>query len=183
MLESGQELSARFVLVRALRAGGNGAVWQAQDREQGRLVAVKILGERLMQDVAAVAALEGECERIRSLDHPAILRVDGVFRSARNAWIAMEYAAGGDLSSLRGRPSSEILRAVIPVASALAYAHRAGVVHRDVKPTNVLLMADGSPRIADFGIALARVQLPRAGTGLGSPYSCLLYTSPSPRDS
>ena len=60
MLESGQELSARFVLVRALRAGGNGAVWLAQDRERGRLIAVKILAERLMQNVGAVAALERE---------------------------------------------------------------------------------------------------------------------------
>ena len=64
----------------------------------------------------------------------------------------------------------EILRAVLPVAGALAYSHRAGVVHRDVKPTNVLLMADGTPRLADFGVALARSQLP-GGVGRGSPYS------------
>lgn len=171
MVESGQELSARFVLVRALRAGGSGSVWLAQDNELRCFVAVKILADELMQDVAAVAALQRECERIKALDHPNILRVDGLYRSARHAWIAMEYVSGGDLSLLRGRSCAEVLRAVIPVANALAHAHRAGIVHRDVKPANVLLMSDGTPRLTDFGMALAIAEWPADRAGLGSPYS------------
>ena len=80
MLESGQELSARFVLVRRLGTGGSGEVWLAQDRERGCFVALKILRDDLMQDVAAIAALQRECEHVRALDHPNILRVDGVHR-------------------------------------------------------------------------------------------------------
>ena len=102
MLESGQELSARFVLVRRLGTGGSGEVWLAQDRERGFFVALKILRDDLMQDVAAIAALQREYEHVRTLDHPNILRVDGVHRTARHTWIAMEYASGGDLSQLRG---------------------------------------------------------------------------------
>jgi hypothetical protein len=171
MLESGQELSARFILVRRLGAGGSGSVWLAQDRGQSRLVAVKVLADALMQDVAAITALQRECERCRALDHPNVLQVDGVYRSARHAWIAMEYAAGGDLSQLRGRGPVEILRAVAPVAAALAHAHRAGIVHRDVKPANVLLAADGSPRLTDFGVGLAVAARPAPNAGNGSPYS------------
>jgi len=171
MLESGQELSARFTLVRRLGAGGSGEVWLAQDRERGCFVALKILRDELMQDVAAIAAVQRECEHVRMLNHPNILRVDGLYRTARHSWIAMDYASGGDLSQLRGRSHVEILRATIPVAAALAHAHRAGVVHRDVKPSNVLLASDGSPRLADFGIALGMATQPVANAGRGSPHS------------
>jgi hypothetical protein len=171
MLESGQELSARFVLVRRLGTGGSGEVWLAQDRERGCFVALKILRADLMQDVAAIAALQRECEHVRTLDHPNVLRVDGVHRTAQHTWIAMEYASGGDVSQLRGRSYLEIVRATLPIAAALAHAHRAGIVHRDVKPSNVLIASDGAPRLADFGMALVTASMPAANAGRGSPYS------------
>jgi serine/threonine protein kinase len=172
MLESGQELSARFILVRRLGAGGSGEVWLAQDRERGCFVALKVLRDDLMQDVAAIAALQRECEHVRTLDHPNILRVEGLHRTARHTWIAMEYASGGDLSQLRGRSYREIiLHAALPVAAALEHAHRAGIVHRDVKPSNVLLASDGTPRLTDFGVALLIAAKPAANAGRGSPYT------------
>lgn len=160
MLEPGRELSARIVLVRRLGAGSSGEVWLAQDREAGGPVAVKVLSPELTQNAAICAALSDECKRVAALTHPNILGVDRLYRSVRCSWIEMDYAGGGDLSQLRGRSCEEVLRAVIPVASALAAAHEAGIVHRDVKPANVLLSADGAPLLADFG-----------GLTGGSPFS------------
>ena len=170
MLESGQELSARFVLVRRLGAGGSGEVWLARDDELKQFVAVKILNDRLMQDVAAVTALQRECGHVKMLYHPNILEMYGLHRTAAHAWIAMEYVSGGDATALRGRSGAEVLRGVIPVANALAHAHRAGLVHRDVKPANILLTSDGAPRLADFGIAQAVADVP-VQAAHGSPFN------------
>jgi Protein kinase domain len=171
MLESGQELSARFVLVRRLGAGGSGEVWLAQDRERGCFVAVKILDGRAMPPGGANEVLSREFDRWRALDHPNVLRVDSLYRSAQHVWIAMDYASGGDLSQLRGLAAAEILRAVLPIAGALAYAHDAGIVHRDVKTSNVLFKSDGTPQLADFGLALAHDVAPSSAAGRGSPFS------------
>lgn len=178
MWESGQALSSRFVLIERLGEGGGGEVWSAEDRERGERVALKILWAALARNDAAIAALERECARVRSLDHPNILRVDGVYRAAYGVWLAMEYAAGGDLRHTRGRGVAEIVRKVHPIAAALAYAHGAGLVHRDVKPANVLLSDEGAPKLADFGMALEPAAFAAADAGRGSLYTM----SPQQRD-
>lgn len=170
MLESGQELSARFVLVRRLGAGGSGEVWLARDRADGSDVALKVLPPEWAQRAGAIDALEREYATLSRLRHPNILRVQGLYRAAEVAWIAMEYAACGNLSRLRGRSVNEVLRAVVPIASALAYLHARGIVHRDVKPANVLLMSDGTPKLADYDAAL-RAGSTVARIARGSPFS------------
>ncbi len=171
IMKSGHALSARFVLVRPLGQSALGEVWLAEDRELGGHVALKLLSDRVAGNPALLDALALECERLKSLVHPDIVRVDGFHREAGQAWIAMEYLAGGDLTQFRGRPAYEVLHAAIPVADALAHAHSTGIVHRDVKATNVLMSIDGSPRLADFGLALALEQSPDPALGAGSPYS------------
>lgn len=171
IMKSGHELSARFALVRPLGESATGEVWLAEDRELGGHVALKLLAGRVAGNTVLVEALARECERLKSLVHPSIVRVDGFYRDAGQAWIAMEYLAGGDLTQYRGRPANEVLHVTIPVADALAFAHAAGVVHRDVKTTNVLMSIDGSPRLGDFGLSLALEQAPDAALGAGSPYS------------
>jgi tetratricopeptide (TPR) repeat protein len=167
----GHELSARFRLIRPLGAGGGGEVWLAQDRELGACVAVKILSPAVASDASALAALQDISARLNALADPHIVRVHGVFGQPGNAWLAMEYAAGGDLTVLRGRPCAEILGAVIPIAGALAQVHRAGIVHRDVKPANVVLTVDGTPQLTDFGAALLVSQYPTRHTAPGSLYT------------
>ena len=102
MLTSGQTLSARYVLVRELGAGGSATVWLAEDRERHCRVALKILDPTLTQNAAAVRALRRECELAASLRHLNILDVAGVESSPEHVWIVMEYAGGGDLRQLRG---------------------------------------------------------------------------------
>ena len=171
MLAAGQELSARFVLVRTLGRGGSGEVWLARDLERGRLVAVQVLAPALVDSAQAWAAIVASCERAQQLEHPNVLRIDGLFREGRRAWITMEHAAGGDLGTLRGRPAAEVLTPAIDVAKALAYLHGQGLVHRDVKTSNVLIAQDGSARLGDFSALLSIGASPDSAVSLGSPYS------------
>jgi hypothetical protein len=171
MLKSGQTLSARYLLVRQLGAGGSAAIWLAEDRERHCRVALKILDAGLARNADAVEALRRECERTASLRHMNILDVAGIESSTDETWIVMEYAAGGDLRQLRGTPTTRILQSAIPIAAAVGFAHEAGIVHRDLKPANVLLRADGTVRVADFGMSLSAAQAPAANAGLGSEYN------------
>src|SRR5690606_7064509 len=153
MLESGCELSSRFVLVRRLGGGSSGEVWLARDRAQERDVALKLLHANWVGQERAVAALEREYALLHRLRHPNILRVEDLERAGGLVWVVMEYAARGSLAQWRGRALGELLPMLLPVVSALRYVHTQGVVHRDIKPANVLLMADGTPKLADFEAA------------------------------
>jgi tetratricopeptide (TPR) repeat protein len=183
MLESGQTLSDRFVLNRRLGGGGSGEVWLAQDRAQARRVALKVLHPHWSAHPEALAALEREYAVLSGLDHPHLLRVEGLYRAEGLVWIAMELAEGGDLSRWRGRSASEIVPLVAPIAAALRHLHAHGIVHRDVKPSNILLTADGRPKLADCDASsrIGATSAPR-----GSPFSMspqqLAGAPPDPSD-
>ena len=170
MVKRDDVLASRFHLVRRLGAGAVSEVWLAEDCELRAQVALKLVADT-PANAAAIAGLQCESQLAPRLQHPNVLRLGSVGRDANLVWMVMEHAAGGDLSQLRGRPCEEILRTIKPVARALSFVHQAGIVHRDVKPANVLLMADGSPRLSDFGIALALGQSPAGSVGRGSPFS------------
>jgi hypothetical protein len=113
--------------------------------------------------------LQHEAEMSQRLDHPGVLRVDAPERDGEQVFLPMECADGGDVRALRGAPWRQVLQVLLQVATILEHAHSRGVVHRDIKPGNVLFGADGAVRVTDFGTAA------RTGSTLaladGSPFS------------
>jgi tetratricopeptide (TPR) repeat protein len=168
-LQPGQTLTPRFRLVSAVGRGGMGEVWSAWDEELTEHVALKVVRTELARQPAMVDLLRHECRSARRLVHPNIVRVYDFHRAGGHAFISMEYIEGYDLERLRGASYQQVIAALLPVLDALTYAHGLGVIHRDVKASNVLVDTAGVPRLVDFGIAAALNaggQSPRTG---GSP--------------
>jgi eukaryotic-like serine/threonine-protein kinase len=153
----GETLSGRFRIERLLGRGGMSSVWQAYDEELGRPVAIKLLHARRLESADSVDRFEREARTLALLAHPGIVTVIDRGETDGRPFIVCELVDGRDLHeriSLEGRlPIAEALAIAMQVAGALAYAHERGVVHRDVKPHNVLLTADGHAKLTDFGIA------------------------------
>ncbi|MCM2257032.1 MAG: protein kinase [Vicinamibacteria bacterium] len=159
-LEPGRQVG-RYRLTRLLGRGGMGAVWQAEDERLGRTVALKLLQECCPGDATARARLLREARVASSLNHPGIAviyEVDDLAEgNERTAYIAMEHVAGRTLDALVGDPGLDLdtaLDLALQAADALAEAHAAGIVHRDVKPANVMVTAHGRVKVLDFGLAL-----------------------------
>jgi serine/threonine protein kinase len=139
--------------------GSTGAVWKAYRRRPApRIVALKRLRAAACGQ-AGRARLEREAAVLTELDHPHIVRVVEVVEDGEGVAIVMELAAGGSLDAVlaeRGRlAAGEIVAVAVPIADALASAHRRGIVHGDVKAANILFAADGRPLLADFDVARA----------------------------
>ncbi len=170
----GETLSGRFLIERLLGRGGMSSVWQAYDEELGRAVAIKLLHARRLESADSVDRFEREARTLALLAHPGIVTVIDRGETDGRPFIVCELVNGRDLHeriALEGSlPIAEALAIAVQVASALAYAHERGVIHRDVKPHNVLLTADGHAKLTDFGIA--RVDdapaLTQAGRVLGT---------------
>ena len=150
-LTSGQSIASRFTLNRRLGTGGMGEAWLARDESLGIEVVVKFLSRDPTDD--QVSLLCQECRNARRLTHPNIVRVFDFHQEGSHRFITMDYIDGDDIGALRGESPQKILRTVLPLVDALEYAHGEGVVHRDLKSSNVLLDASGRPYLADFGVA------------------------------
>ncbi len=150
---NGQPLKTRYVLRERLGVGGQGEVWRAFDPATGRDVALKILHPGAGRSAAAWAALVHEHESASRLDHPGILKVFPPERTNNTFLLPMELAAGGDLKRLRGAGYLTIVPVLIEVARALQHAHERGVIHRDLKPGNVLFDERGRVKLGDFGVS------------------------------
>ncbi|MBA3951738.1 MAG: serine/threonine protein kinase [Rubrobacter sp.] len=178
-----RRVGERFVLVRELGSGGMSSVYLGRDEVLDRPVAVKILHPDL-DDEETGALFRREGRTAARLSHPNIVPVfdagEELLDGREVSYIVMEYVPGGDLRGLMDRrgalPESMLVRLSADVAAALAHAHERGIVHRDVKPQNVLLDERGNPKLADFGIARAldTTHESRAGSYLGTA----AYSSP-----
>jgi len=184
---TGRVLGGRYELTALIATGGMGQVWQARDLVLGRDVAAKVLRSEYTGDPTFLARFRAEAQLAAGLVHPNIATLFDYGeippadpRDEHLAYLVMELVRGESLSGLlrrQGRlPTERTLDVLRQSAAGLAAAHAAGVVHRDVKPGNVLLGADGVVKITDFGVAVSGSSVPLTQTGqvIGTPH----YLSP-----
>jgi serine/threonine-protein kinase len=170
-VEPGTVLKDRYRVERRLGRGGMAAVWRAEDRVLERPVAIKVLSDTIASDPGFAARFRREARLAASLSHPNLIGIYDYAEAAEQPYLVMEYVAGPNLAE-RMKQGVEIdcERLARELLGAVAHIHGAGVVHRDVKPQNVLLDPDGSAKLIDFGIALPAdaTSLTQTGQVLGT---------------
>lgn len=154
----GKKLDGRYQLEELIGSGGMANVYKATDLLENRLVAVKILREECRGNEDLVRRFKNESKAISVLDHPNIVKVYDVSVTDKLQFIVMEYIDGITLKEYmeyRAQPLTykETLHFITQVLAALQHAHEKGIVHRDIKPQNIMLLEDGSIKVMDFGIA------------------------------
>ncbi|WP_295699179.1 serine/threonine-protein kinase [Lapillicoccus sp.] len=175
----GLTLGSRYTLTERIAVGGMGEVWKARDSVLGRVVAVKVMRPHAAEEPAFADRFRDEARHTASLSHPNIATVYDYGEDDGAAYLVMELVDGQPLSELiaRGPFAPDRVRSIVGQAAlALAAAHAQGVVHRDVKPANILITSDGRVKLTDFGIASAgeSASYTRTGEVLGTPH----YLSP-----
>lgn len=173
-LQAGQRVAGRFVIERALGAGGMGEVYLARDETLGEVVALKTIATALVTP-SALDRFRREAQAARRITHPNVVRIHDIGQDGDLAFISMEYIEGVTLGSRIEQeaplPLAEIQRIALELCAGLQAAHAAGVVHRDLKPYNVLVDRAGKARIIDFGLARleAAGSLTATGAVMGTP--------------
>jgi len=153
-LEAGARLGP-YEILSLLGSGGMGEVYRALDPRLGREVAIKVLPSERM-DEERQRRFTQEARAASALNHPNIVTIHDIESADGRDFIVMEYVPGKSLDRLiprHGMPLGEVLRIAIPIADALARAHGRGIVHRDVKPSNVIVSSEGAVKLVDFGLA------------------------------
>jgi serine/threonine-protein kinase len=173
----GSVVDGRYRILRRIGAGGMADVWLADDTHLQRQVALKVLHSRFVQDKEFVERFQREAEAAAGLQHPNIVAVfdRGTFEGTH--YIAMQYLEGRTLKELidQGLTPEQAVPLIRQVLEGARFAHRHGVVHRDLKPQNVIVDSEGKATVTDFGIARAGVsEITQAGSVMGTPH----YLSP-----
>jgi eukaryotic-like serine/threonine-protein kinase len=170
MAEAPRVLNERYEVESTLGRGGMAQVYRANDRVLGRPVAVKVLSRKLSGDQKFLTRFRREAQASAGLNHPHVVSVYDTGAHDDLHYIVMEYVEGETLGSLMARdgplPAGTSARIAADVAEALEAAHRQGLVHRDVKPGNVMIDPDGRVKVVDFGIARAATDDTLTQTGL-----------------
>ncbi|PYO64269.1 MAG: hypothetical protein DMD70_01805 [Gemmatimonadetes bacterium] len=175
-----EQLKDEYEIVDELGRGGMAIVFKAREKQLERDVAIKVLPFSLAFDKEFVERFQREARTSAKLEHPSIIPIYRVGKSGRVIYFVMKFLRGKPLSSVlaaRGTlPPAEIRQILVQVARALAYAHKSGIVHRDIKPDNIMFDEHGLAVVTDFGIAKAASGGKLTGTGMsiGTPH----YMSP-----
>ena len=166
---SGITLGGRFQLTTRIAIGGMGEVWKAKDLILGRIVAIKVLKEEYTGDPGFLQRFRAEARHTALLNHVGIANVFDYGEEEGSAYLVMELVPGQPLSSIIEHEQvlspDRTLSIIAQTARALSVAHAQGLVHRDVKPGNLLIMPDGRVKVTDFGIARLADQVPLTQTG------------------
>src|SRR5688572_21297200 len=178
----GKELGT-YKIEKLLGAGGMGEVYLARDTKLDRMCALKLLPWHFLADADRIARFRREARALSSLNHPNLITIYEVGEAHGLHFIATEFVEGETLSSLRSKLSvKELLSIMGQVAEALAAAHQSGVVHRDIKPDNVMVRPDGYVKVLDFGLVklteMTSGRIDAANTELGVAMGTLSYMSP-----
>src|SRR3954469_3481452 len=174
MISPGVTLGGRYRLDERIAGGGMGDVWRGTDEVLGRTVAVKILLPALLEEPGFAERFRGEARTMATINHPGVVDVYDYGSENGTAFLVMEYVEGDALSRTLGRVGrltpSRAMALIAQAADALHAAHEKGIVHRDVKPGNLLVRPNGTLVLTDFGIArsAAVAQLTAAGSVLGT---------------
>ncbi|MEV5325632.1 protein kinase [Nonomuraea sp. NPDC052634] len=178
MVAQGTTLAGRYRLDTRIGAGGMGEVWRGEDTVLARTVAVKVLLPGRMQDPGFVARFQGEARAMATINHPGVVDVYDYGVSGDTVYLVMKFVDGEPLDRLLARlgriPPQAAMELIAQAASALQAVHDQGIVHRDVKPGNLLVQRDGTLVLTDFGIARSDIasRLTDAGMVLGTAAYC-----------
>ena len=153
-----RSLEGRYRIEQLLGAGGMANVYKGTDMQTGKLVAVKVLKQEYVNNPDLVRRFKNEAKAISLLNHPNITKVYDVSVSDDLQYIVMEYIEGITLKEYmeyRGKALTykETVHFIMQILAALQHAHDKGIVHRDIKPQNIMLLSDGTIKVMDFGIA------------------------------
>lgn len=174
MLSNGQIIGGRYEIVKSIGEGGMANVYLANDKILDRKVAIKVLRGDLANDEKFIRRFQREAQSVANLSHPNIVEVYDVEEEEGQHYIVMEYIEGKTLKQLlqkRGSLTlSEVIDIMLQLTDGLAHAHDAYIIHRDIKPQNIMIQDDGLVKITDFGIAMAlnATQLTQTNSVMGS---------------